>query len=105
MYIYIYHCQIRVKFDFSPNQLHCHKIYTPLPTADFSSSKLTSITIKRKNVGNGKLLACDGKVLLSRQLEPKSKNVLLDPEQPKKKYGTEYVGGAHLVIFSLKDQQ
>ena len=61
--------------------------------------------MKRKNVGNCKLLACDGKVLLSQPLETKSKNVLLDPEQAKKKYGTEYVGVAHLVIFFLKDQQ
>ena len=26
-------------------------------------------------------------------------------QNSQKKYGTEYVGGAHLVIFSLKDQQ
>ena len=26
-------------------------------------------------------------------------------QNSQKKYGTEYVGGAHLVIFFLKDQQ
>ena len=48
---------------------------------------LTSITIKRKTVGDCKLLACDGK--------PKSKILILYPKQPKK-YGAEHVGGARL---------
>ena len=47
-------------------QLHRQKIQTP-----FANSRLfilTSITIKRKTLGDCKLLACDGKVRKSRNL-------------------------------------
>ena len=85
--------QINVKFDFWPKQLHWLKIQTP-----FANSRLiivTSITIKRKTVGDCKLLACDGKVRKSRTLYPKSKILILYPKQPIK-YGAEYVAGAHV---------
>ena len=90
---HVSHSQINVKFDFWPNNYTDRKFRPLLPIADFSSE--TSITIKRKTVGDCKLLACDGKVRKSRKLKPKSKILILYPKQPKK-YGADYVGGAHL---------
>ena len=59
-HIPVSHSQINVKFDFWPNNYTDRKFRPLLPIADFSSE--TSITIKRKTVGDCKLLACDGKV-------------------------------------------
>ena len=85
MYIYIYiYIYLIAKLELS--LIFGQTNYTVIkfkPLCQQQTFHLDFITIKRENVGNCKLLACDGKVLLSQQLEPKSKNVLLDPEQPK----------------------